>query len=243
MSQRTHNLIILKDQSFTKNNVYIIVNKLSSSAAIIDPACDLCEITDAISRWNISLDKVLLTHSHEDHIRRVNDLVALYNCDVYISKMEADYYFYDCNNLQLFEDEDVLNVGDTRISCLLTPGHTAGSTCFLFHTFLRKNTIATIFLYAPLSLINSNTIHTLDIKTIFSKISNRRILIYICCAIVIIVFTFRKFSIFKNHFPGFGELFTIRSTIFRFTLLNFPPTGGRITLRSIYLSSVKFKQT
>ncbi len=136
MSQRTHNLIILKDQSFTKNNVYIIVNKLSSSAAIIDPACDLCEITDAISRWNISLDKVLLTHSHEDHIRRVNDLVALYNCDVYISKMEADYYFYDCNNLQLFEDEDVLNVGDTRISCLLTPGHTAGSTCFLVESEL-----------------------------------------------------------------------------------------------------------
>lgn len=54
------------------------------------------------------LEQVLITHSHEDHVRRVCDLVALYNCDVYISRKEAEYY---CPNLHYFEDEDILNKG------------------------------------------------------------------------------------------------------------------------------------
>lgn len=131
MNQSTYEIIFLKDTSFTKNNVYIIVNKSTQTAAIIDPACDICQITDAISKWNITLEQIFLTHSHMDHVRRVYDLVALYNCDVYISKKEAEYYFYNCPNLKYFEDEDILNVGDTKVQCLLTPGHTVGSTCFL----------------------------------------------------------------------------------------------------------------
>lgn len=130
MKKNTYELIYLKDQSFTKNNVYIIANILTQSAALIDPACDLSQIVQALLERNISLDKILLTHSHSDHVRRVNDLVELYDCDVYISKLEADYYFYESKNLHYFNDGDTLSIGDTDIKCILTPGHTVGSTCF-----------------------------------------------------------------------------------------------------------------
>lgn len=136
MNQSTYEIIFLKDTSITKNNVYIIVDKSTQAAAIIDPACELTQITDAIYKWNIRLEQVFITHSHMDHVRRVCDLVDLYNCDVYMSKKEAEYYYYNCPNLKYFDDEDILYVGDTKVQCLSTPGHTVGSACFLLEDSL-----------------------------------------------------------------------------------------------------------
>lgn len=56
MNQSTYELIFLKDTSFTKNNVYIIVDKSTQAAAIIDPACDLCQITDVILKRNVIIE-------------------------------------------------------------------------------------------------------------------------------------------------------------------------------------------
>lgn len=80
--------------------------------------------------------KIILTHSHLDHIRRVDDLIELYNCDVYISKRESNFYYYKCSNLNLFEDGEIIFIGDTEVHSLLTPGHTFGSSCFLIESNL-----------------------------------------------------------------------------------------------------------
>lgn len=136
MKQNTYEIVYLKDTSFTKNNVYLIIDKRTRSAAIIDPACDLRQITDAVLRLDIKLEQVFISHSHEDHIRRVYDLVNLFNCNVYMSRKEAAFYFFHCPNLKHFEDEEILTVGDTKVQCLITPGHTVGSTCFLLESSL-----------------------------------------------------------------------------------------------------------
>ncbi len=136
MNQDTYDIISLKDTSFTKNNVYTIVDKITRKAAIIDPACDMRQITDMISRTGIVLEQVLITHSHPDHIRRIGDLVYHYGCSVYISRTEADYYCFNCPNMMLFDDEEILAVGNTKITCLITPGHTIGSACFLLEDSL-----------------------------------------------------------------------------------------------------------
>lgn len=133
-----YNIYCMKDESITKTNVYLIMDKQSKKAAIVDPACSMEQIEGLLIKHNLKLEIILLTHTHFDHVRRVNELVNLYGCQVYVSQEEAEYYSFDCKNLCVFKDEDIIYVGETSIKCLITPGHTRGSACFVL-----KNSIFT----------------------------------------------------------------------------------------------------
>lgn len=132
----TYDLYSIKDQSVTKNNVYVIVDKDTKRTTIIDPACSMKQIDEIVTSLDLTLDTVLVTHTHFDHTRCIDDLVNQYSCKVYVSRIESDYYSYSCKNLHLFEDNEVIRIGKTWIRCLLTPGHTVGSTCFLLENSL-----------------------------------------------------------------------------------------------------------
>jgi len=130
--EQAFEIILIKDISETKNNVYLIADKESKQSVIIDPACSISQISEIISKNELFLTGVLITHTHSDHIRSVDDLVNIYNCNVYVSKNESEYYFYTCNNIKRFEVGELINFGKTTVKCLLTPGHTFGSACFIF---------------------------------------------------------------------------------------------------------------
>lgn len=110
---------------------YIIVDKTSGQTAIVDPAWDLELIIDTFSRLGVEPDKILLTHSHLDHVNMVRPLVDRFGSQVYMSAKEIDFYNFQCKNLNPVHDFDIINLGQTPICCILTPGHTAGGTCFL----------------------------------------------------------------------------------------------------------------
>lgn len=126
-----YEICLLQDKSKTKNNVYVIIDKKTKNAAIIDPACDMEQINQLVKKKRINLNTVLITHTHEDHIRRVEDIVLEYDSNVYISKREKEFYSYNCKNCITFEDNDEILIGETKVTCWITPGHTAGSSCFL----------------------------------------------------------------------------------------------------------------
>ena len=132
----TYDLYSIKDQSITKNNVYVIVDKETKKTALVDPACSMNQIVQLVNRLGLIVDMILITHTHLDHIQCIPDLVRLYSCTVYVSKFEADYYVYHNKRLQVFEDEDIIMLGRTPIRCLVTPGHTVGSSCFLLEKSL-----------------------------------------------------------------------------------------------------------
>ena len=134
--KQTYALHHIKDKSKTKNNVYIIVDHQTKKAAVIDPATSLDEINALIKHLDLTLDTILITHVHQDHIGSVAGLVKRHNCNVYLSEKEASYYHYHCKNMHLFQDQECIQLGDTTIKCLLTPGHTAGSACFLLQQSL-----------------------------------------------------------------------------------------------------------
>lgn len=127
----SYEICFLKDESKTKNNVYVIIDRKTRNAAIIDPACDMEQIEQLVKNKGINLNTILITHVHEDHIRRVEDIVLTFGSNVYISKQEKDFYSYNCENCITFEDNDEILIGETKVKCLLTPGHTIGSSCFL----------------------------------------------------------------------------------------------------------------
>jgi hydroxyacylglutathione hydrolase len=116
---------------FFKNYCYIIMDTTTNFTAIVDPAWELATIEKLLKEINANLVTILLTHSHFDHVNLVKPLLERYNPQVVMSAKEIDYYKFTCPNLIPIENGDSLKLGNTDIKCLLTPGHTAGSTCFL----------------------------------------------------------------------------------------------------------------
>jgi hydroxyacylglutathione hydrolase len=113
------------------NVTYIVVDNRTRQIAIIDPAWEFPKIEVLLRTLKGNLTTVLLTHSHYDHVNLVNILLDKYDPSVYLSRREMQYYNFGCKNLNPFENRDCLMLGDTRISCMLTPGHTFGSACYL----------------------------------------------------------------------------------------------------------------
>jgi len=108
-----------------ENNVFVLRDKGTGEAAIIDAANEhelLLEVSKATG-----VRRVLTTHGHWDHIQAVTAMRDA-GIDVGIAAEDADMLpAYDFT----IPDDDKLAVGDLRLRTIHTPGHTAGSTCFL----------------------------------------------------------------------------------------------------------------
>ncbi|WP_438358042.1 MBL fold metallo-hydrolase [Brevibacillus dissolubilis] len=114
-----------------RNFNYIVVDQATGQTAIVDPAWDLELITGTFRALGVKPDVILLTHSHDDHVNMAAPLVELYGSQVYMSAKEIDTYQFRCPNLNPVEDLDAIQLGETGITCLVTPGHTVGGTCYL----------------------------------------------------------------------------------------------------------------
>ncbi|WP_408895202.1 MBL fold metallo-hydrolase [Paenibacillus taichungensis] len=118
------------------NYTYLVVNESIREAIIIDPAWEYDKLINKICSLNIRPVAILLTHSHHDHTNLVDLLADQYHLDVYMSQREIDEYNYYHRNLIAFHDSSRLVLGNLYITCLLTPGHTAGSSCFYLPGYL-----------------------------------------------------------------------------------------------------------
>ena len=125
-------------------NCYIVSH--NSRAAIIDPGGDAQRILNTVKCDNLTVDCILLTHAHFDHIMAVDELCEATGAPVYVGAGDAPM-LYDANlNLsamvypeqrverspdRLLFEGDVVRVGDATLTVMETPGHTRGSVCYL----------------------------------------------------------------------------------------------------------------
>ena len=121
---------------FFKNYTYLIVDRCSGMAIVVDPAWELDKIEKILNRTDSRLSTILLTHSHFDHVNLVAPLVKKYNAQVIMSKAEIDYYGFRCNNLNDIDSEMPLSLSQIDVTPLFTPGHSKGSMCYLIDDFL-----------------------------------------------------------------------------------------------------------
>jgi hydroxyacylglutathione hydrolase len=113
------------------NYTYLLVDKATNDAAVIDPAWEPETIIGAIRSLDVHLKTVLLTHSHFDHVNLVQQISREFDPVVYMSQSEIDYYKYACASLEAIQNETIIAVGQTRIKAIHTPGHTHGSFCYI----------------------------------------------------------------------------------------------------------------
>ena len=112
------------------NIIYIITDNKSKESAIIDPAWDMSEVYKYIDENNLILKKILLTHSHHDHINAIDEILISHDLEIHINKKEKVFWKKEYDSFVINHGGDIIKLGETEIRSLHTPGHTPGSTCY-----------------------------------------------------------------------------------------------------------------
>lgn len=114
-----------------ENFVYLIEDKHSKHAAIVDPAWEVHKMFDLAEKLGVSITDILLTHSHPDHTNGVNKVLEKFDAELHLLNAEAEFWGHKLIKPALHYGGDRIQLGNTEIEVLHTPGHTPGSTCYL----------------------------------------------------------------------------------------------------------------
>ena len=117
-------------------NCYILWQEGNDHCLVIDPADKPEAILAACQKKNLTIDAILLTHGHFDHVGGVRTLAAEYpDCPVYLCpedlimppQMTAGPLYYNI----AYHDGAKLDLAGITWQVMETPGHTPGSVCLL----------------------------------------------------------------------------------------------------------------
>ena len=126
-----------------QTNCYIVHADDSDSCAIIDPGYEASTILSKVNSLGLTVDAILLTHGHFDHVGAVEDLVKATGCKLWMSESDwsqfpnpVNAYFYplancDFTNVHFCEEDEHIHAGGLTFVTWQTPGHTWGSVCYL----------------------------------------------------------------------------------------------------------------
>lgn len=112
------------------NFIYVIHDRASDRAAVVDPAWDVPSIIALAERHGMNITDILLTHSHFDHINGVDALLNHSDAQLHLLKAEAAFWNRHTDLPTLHQGGDRIKLGETDIEILHTPGHTPGSACY-----------------------------------------------------------------------------------------------------------------
>ncbi|MGA9772390.1 MAG: MBL fold metallo-hydrolase [Blastocatellia bacterium] len=126
------------------NFVYLIGDKEQGTCMVVDPAWDIGGILDIVDRDDMTLAGALVTHYHPDHIggnifghdiSGLADLLSQRPVKVYVNELESQgvklVSGISDSDMVKQRGGDEIEIGNTKIKLLHTPGHTPGSHCFL----------------------------------------------------------------------------------------------------------------
>ncbi|HEX2124975.1 MAG TPA: MBL fold metallo-hydrolase [Thermoleophilaceae bacterium] len=125
-------------------NSYIFRRDGSDRAVIVDPGDEADKLLGAIERLGGTLDGILLTHTHFDHVGAVAPVARATGAEVWVPEKEA-FVLADINSFvpwpgfgpfESYEAEHTLKGGERlelggfEIDVLSTPGHSPGHVTF-----------------------------------------------------------------------------------------------------------------
>ena len=131
------------------SNCYVLISSddpNTRKAIVIDPSADARDIVKFLKEKSASLEYIVLTHGHFDHIMTLDSLRDITGVPAYIHKDDGEMltdgeknaysFFFGCDQKwrpaeRLLEDGDELAVGNEKLKVISTPGHSNGSICLL----------------------------------------------------------------------------------------------------------------
>ena len=128
-----------------QTNSYLIYNDRASSALVIDPGDNAAVFERKLTRENLTLEAILLTHGHLDHVGAVVALKDRFGAKVFMHPADVPILEsgpelardWGLPIPKLFQpdyalaDDQQITAAGFDFTVLHTPGHTPGGVCFL----------------------------------------------------------------------------------------------------------------
>ena len=116
-------------------NCYIVRDAASKGCVIIDPGYDPERVLSYVAAQGLSVEAILLTHGHFDHVGGVRQIAADTDCPVYLCEKELSLpqMMTDgaLHHTHTYGDGDSISLAGLTFQVLHTPGHTPGSVCLV----------------------------------------------------------------------------------------------------------------
>ncbi|MBO4342845.1 MAG: MBL fold metallo-hydrolase [Clostridia bacterium] len=128
-------------------NCWLLTDEATGKAALVDIGWYTDELDEFIRRNKIDVEYILLTHGHFDHImgaakaKEATGARVLIHKDDNICLTDKKYNLmddfgvtaplYPCEADIIADDGIAVNIGESEITVMHTPGHSAGSVIFI----------------------------------------------------------------------------------------------------------------
>ena len=127
-----------------QTNCYLLACNETGTAAVIDPSWDGRLLFDRAATENWTIEQILLTHSHFDHVGGLAEIKELSNASISIHPDAVPMLENAVTAGKLWQmtipepppadhmlsDGEKILVGNLQLEVLFTPGHAPGHVCF-----------------------------------------------------------------------------------------------------------------
>lgn len=133
---------------YTDENTYIVFDENEKIGVVIDPGNPTEIILSEANKENLKIKYIIITHCHYDHIEYLEDLRDKTGAQL-ISSEKASFNIQNpsisltirgleknivCRPSDIImEDGEIMNIGNIKVKCIYTPGHTDCGASFLFN--------------------------------------------------------------------------------------------------------------
>ncbi len=123
--------VIQMEVGLLQNFCEILYCPETHEAAIVDPAWEVDRLLNEAGRRGLKVTTVLITHTHNDHIEGVGQVVEKTGATVVVNPREAAAVSAPGRKMLDAVDGREIAIGKRGLRALETPGHTVGGTCYL----------------------------------------------------------------------------------------------------------------
>ena len=118
-----------------QNFSYIIGDEKTKEAAVVDAGWEADKLIEICNKEKLKITKIILTHSHYDHVQKVDELASKANAAVYFHEDDSSEIKKVIKNpnvkITKLKNNDEIKVGKIEIKVIHTPGHSPGAICLL----------------------------------------------------------------------------------------------------------------
>lgn len=131
MKKKKSDLIIRHFEAPNQKNEYLLID--GNEAATIDISHAYDEVSRILREMSTKIKYLLITHAHKAHVQAIPKLKQDFGGSFFLHDYELDHLMESDKDLKpdkYLKDNEILELGDTKIKVLLTAGHTKGSVCY-----------------------------------------------------------------------------------------------------------------